>query len=91
MDNNIEERMSGKNQDLKRNRFITLGEKRVNNALKAMKKVQNLSNKHNYTYDNAESKLIISTLQKALSEIKSAFEEGAGSNEKFKFPAPKIK
>jgi len=91
MDNSNEEKTSGKNHDLKRNRFFTLGEKRVNNALKALKQVQNLSNKHNYTYDNAESKLIISTLQKAVNEIKSAFEEGSGSNEKFKFPAREIK
>ena len=52
----MESKNNNSNQELKRKRFIDLGGKRVNNALKALKQIQNLSNKHNYTYDSSESK-----------------------------------
>ena len=81
----MESKNNNNNQGWKRKRFIDLGEKRVNNALKALKQIQNLSNKHNYTCDSSESKLIISTLQKAVGEVKSAFEEGSGTSENSNF------
>ena len=51
MESNQSEISVNKNEQIKRNRFINLGEKRMNNALKSIRH-QNLSNKHNYSYDS---------------------------------------
>ena len=77
--------ISNKNQELKRKRFLDLGERRMNNAIKSLKSVQNLGNKHNYIWEKSEAKLIITTLQKSVNDIKSAFEEGSGVDEEFRF------
>ena len=75
-----------KNQELKRKRFLDLGQKRMNNAIKSLDSIQKLSNKHNYIWEDSEAKLIISTLQKSVNDIKSAFEQGSGYDKEFRFP-----
>jgi len=48
----------------RRERFLRVGERRINNALKAIKLVGNLSDKSNYDYDQSD----ISQIEKALKE-----------------------
>lgn len=54
-------------------KFKKLAEKRVNNAIKQLKLVGNLSNKNNYTYTDEQAKRIIKTLTSELNELKTRF------------------
>ena len=53
--------------------FIKLAEKRVNNAIKQVRLVGNLSNKGNYTYTDSQANKIINTLSAELNEMKARF------------------
>jgi|TARA_Y100000031_G_C8081215_1_gene319745 hypothetical protein len=53
--------------------FIKLAEKRVNNAIKQLRLVGNLSNKSNYTYSDSQANKIINTLNAELNEMKVRF------------------
>ena len=54
-------------------KFKKLAEKRVNNAIRQLKLVGNLSNKSNYTYTDEQAKRIINTLTSELNELKTRF------------------
>ena len=53
--------------------FIKLAEKRVNNTIKQLMLVGNLSNKGNYTYTDSQANKIINTLSAELNEMKVRF------------------
>ena len=53
--------------------FIKLAEKRVNNTIKQLRLVGNLSNKGNYTYTDSQANKIINTLNTELNELKVRF------------------
>jgi hypothetical protein len=59
-------------------KFIELANKRVNKAIKDLRLVGNLSNKANYSYDDAQAKKIVKVLQKELDSIRAKF---SGSDE----------
>ena len=61
--------------DERKKAFIKLAEIRVNNALKAMKLLGNLSNKSNYSYDEPQVRKIISALDSELKSLKVKFQE----------------
>jgi hypothetical protein len=68
-----------------REKFVTLAERRVSNALKDIKLIGNLSNKSNYKYDDKDVKKITSALTKALKDMTAKFESnGAAEDESFK-------
>ena len=50
----------------RRERFIRVGERRINNALKAINLIGNLANKANYEYSQAEIKKIERALKEEL-------------------------
>ena len=54
-------------------KFKKLAEKRVNNAIKQLKLVGNLSNKSNYNYTDEQAKKIIKVLSLELNELKMRF------------------
>ena len=66
----------------KRERFINVGERRVNNALKAINLIGNLSNKGNYEYSPAEIKKIEKVLKDELSSTMEKFKNN--TNKKLK-------
>ena len=57
----------------KREKFIHLAEKRVNNAISVMKSIGNLSNRRNYEYDEKQVRKIVSALRKTVKELEEIF------------------
>jgi hypothetical protein len=60
----------------KRERFIVLAERRVPRALRELRLIGNLANRHNYSYTQQDAKKIISTLESELRTVKSRFVAG---------------
>jgi len=68
-----------------RDRFVKLAEARVTKAIKSIQLVGNLSDKSNYSYDEADAKKIISALSREVSAVKTRFSSGSnGSTSGFK-------
>jgi hypothetical protein len=57
----------------KKERFVAIAEKRVNNAIRAINSIGNLSNKRNYSYDEKQVKKIISALRSTVKEVENTF------------------
>jgi uncharacterized FlaG/YvyC family protein len=57
-----------------REKFVRQANKRVNNALKAIKEVAKLSNRSNYEYDQEDVDKIIASLQKEVEDCRKKFE-----------------
>jgi hypothetical protein len=57
----------------KKERFITLGEKRVVKTMKYIELIGNLGNTSNYEYSNEQVKKIFSELETALKSARSKF------------------
>lgn len=57
----------------KREKFIELAEKRVNNALKQIELIGNLSNTSAYEYNEDDVQTIINTLKTSLKEMEAKF------------------
>ena len=55
----------------KRKRFTDLAPIRVNNVLKHLRLVGNMTNKNNYSYDSSEFKKILNDIAEELNIIKS--------------------
>ncbi len=73
----MEEKKSNKNVSngsSKRKRFTDLAPIRVNNVLKHLRLVGNMTNKNNYAYDSAEFKKIIKDIEDEFKMVKSQFE-----------------
>jgi hypothetical protein len=70
----------------KRARFERLAEKRVNEAIKKLRLVGNLSNRHNYDYTEGHVKQMVLVLDQELRRVRARFrEEGAGRRLSFSF------
>lgn len=59
--------------NLKRNKFKELAEKRVNNALKNIQLIGNLSNTNNYDYNEEDVSKIFKTLKEELQTAEARF------------------
>ncbi len=57
----------------KKEKFKELAEKRVNNAIKNIQLIGNLSNSNNYEYNNEEVTKIFKTLKEELQVAESRF------------------
>jgi hypothetical protein len=57
-----------------REKFVRQANKRVNNALKAIKNVSELSNRANYEYTQEDVDKIIASLRKEVEDCKKKFE-----------------
>ena len=69
--------------DERRDKFVSLAERRVSRVLKDLKLIGNLSNKTNYKYTQSDVKKITSTLKKALADMTSKFERNGQEEEEF--------
>lgn len=67
----------------KRDKFKELAEKRVNNALKNIQLIGNLSNTNNYDYNEEEVSKIFKTLKEELQTAEARFKI-SGKKSKFK-------
>lgn len=68
----------------KRERFVTLAPKRVNNALTSLNRVENLANKASYTFTPEEAEKVVSALNAAIQSVAASFKrsiEGRGAEQ----------
>lgn len=65
----------------KRDKFRKLAESRTSNALVAIGRIGNLSNRHLYEFEVAEVRKIIRALKEAVGEIESRFASPKGKTE----------
>jgi hypothetical protein len=69
----------------KREKFRTLAESRTNNALTAVARIGNLSNRQLYEFEDTEIRKIIKALKDAVGEVESRFASPKGkANSRFK-------
>ncbi len=66
----------------RRQRFINVGERRVNNALKSINLIGNLANKSNYEYSPSEIKKIEKALKDELTNTMDKFHNNNGKSKK---------
>ena len=69
----MEEKKGKKNVD-KRKRFTDLATIRVNNVLTHLRRVGNMTNKNNYSYDSSEFRKIIKDISDELNLVKGKLE-----------------
>ena len=69
----MEEKKGKKNVD-KRKRFTDLATIRVNNVLTHLRRVGNMTNKNNYSYDSSEFRKIIKDISDELNLVKAKLE-----------------
>lgn len=62
----------------KREKFRLLAENRTNNALVAIGRIGNLSNRQLYEFEDAEVRKVIKALKDAVSEVESRFSSPKG-------------
>ena len=65
-------------------KFLRLAESRVTKAIKCIRLIGNLANKHNYDYTSKEAEKIVDALESELKSLKHRF-QGAGQNNDVKF------
>jgi hypothetical protein len=59
--------------NVKHDKFRTLAEKRTNNALQAIARIGNLSNRQIYDYEEKEVRKIIKALKDAVASVEDRF------------------
>ena len=64
-----------KNTNEKETKFERLAEKRVSDAIKKLRLIGNLSNKHNYSYTDEHVQQIVKALESEMQLLKSRFKE----------------
>lgn len=57
----------------KREKFVSLAEKRVNRAIKDVRLIGNLSNKNNYAFTDKDVSKIVSVLEQEIKTLKVRF------------------
>lgn len=70
-----------KNAGTKREKFRSLAESRTNNALTAIGRIGNLSNRQLYEFDEAEVRKIVRALKDAINEVEGRFASPKGKAE----------
>lgn len=64
-----------------REKFVRLANKRVNNAIKAIELIGNLSNRSNYDYTQEDAEKILIALNKELKACRERFVTAGGKRE----------
>ena len=64
----------------KRDRFVTLAEKRTNNVLKQLELIGNLGNKANYEYTKNDYQQIFEVIDSEVKRMKVRFQETDNQN-----------
>jgi hypothetical protein len=70
-----------KTSSSKHDKFRALAESRTNNALTAIGRIGNLSNRQLYEFDDAEVRKIIKALKEAIGEVEGRFASPKGKAE----------
>ncbi len=69
--------------ETKREKFVRLAEKRMDNILKGIELMRNLANTNNYEYTQEDLNKIIKTLKSAVSDLEHTYNVSSGTK-KFK-------
>lgn len=67
-------------EETKREKFVRLAESRMNNVLKQIELLGNLSNKRAYEYDQSDIDAMIKTLKTAVSNLEHSFNADKKNN-----------
>ena len=70
--------------DIKREKFVRLAEKRTTEALNAIRKIGNLSNRRIYDYQDEDIKKICKALRDSISEVEGKFQSATDKSSHFK-------
>jgi D-arabinose 5-phosphate isomerase GutQ len=68
-----------------RENFVRLAESRTNSILKSLDLLGNLSNRSNYTYDDADVQKIFGAINKRLKEVRHRFDVSSKKNKQGDF------
>lgn len=68
----------------KRDKFVRLAENRMNNVLKGIELLGNLSNQNNYEYTQEDLAKIIKTLKGAINDLEKTYNSSTNKNKRFK-------
>ena len=68
-------------ENQRRERFISLAEKRVTRAIKDIRLIGNLSNRSNYIYDGSDVKKIVMALDTEVKNLNQKFDTRASGEE----------
>jgi hypothetical protein len=71
------------NLSIKRERFIRIAERRVNQVLEALDRLENCSNAHNYQYEESDARKIFLELERRLKEVKQSFSDSRKPKDRF--------
>ena len=69
----------------KAEKFVRLGEYRVNKAIEAIGRIENLSNRSSYEYTEEQVEAMFSMMEKRLSEVKGRFAPKQAKDTTFSF------
>lgn len=73
-----------KDNETKREKFVRLVENRMNNALKQIELLSNLSNTSAYEYTQSDVDKMIKALKGAVSELEKSFSASNSTSKRFK-------
>ena len=73
MENVTENTSAGKAEETKAEKFIRLGEYRINKAIDAIGRIENLSNRSVYDYTEEQVEVMFSVLESKVAEVKAKF------------------
>ena len=68
-------------ENRRREKFVSLAERRVTKAIKSLRLIGNLSNKTNYSYAEEDVRKIINALDNEIKSLKRRFETDKKSQE----------
>lgn len=72
-------------RESKADKFIRLGEYRVNKVMEAIGRIAHLSNRSNYEYTEEQAEAMFSMIEKQLAEVKGRFAPKQEKNNTFSF------
>jgi len=67
-------------KDGKREKFVKLAENRTRNAMKAIRVIGKLGNKHAYQFDEADVQKIVRALNKEVEALKARMSQSGGKD-----------
>lgn len=80
-----EETKKAPDNESRAEKFVRLGEYRVNKVIDAIGRLENLSNRSNYEYTQEQVETMFSMMEKRLMEVKSRFAPKQAKDNTFSF------
>lgn len=82
---NTEATNTVQNNESKADKFVRLGESRVNKVMEAIGRIEHLANRGNYDYTPEQVEEMFSIMENRLAEVKSRFAPKQAKNNAFSF------